>query len=39
MQHKDFVIIQKVIREMEIGIELLGDADEGAFLAGARWRG
>ena len=33
MQHRDEIIIKKVISEIEIGLEMLGDTDLEAFLA------
>ena len=33
MQHRDEIIIKKVISEIEIGLEMLGDANLEAFLA------
>ena len=32
MQHRDKITIQKVISEMKIGIELLGDTELNEFL-------
>ena len=32
MQRRDYITIKKIIDEMAIGIELLGDTDENAFL-------
>lgn len=32
MQRRDRITLQKVISEMNIGIELLGDTDEESFL-------
>ena len=33
MQHRDEIIIKKVISEIEIGLEMLGDTDLDAFLS------
>ncbi len=27
MQHRDYIAIKKIIKEMDIGIELLGDTE------------
>ena len=32
MQHRDYITIRKIISEMNIGISLLGDTDENAFM-------
>ena len=33
MQHRDEIIIKKVISEIEIGLEMLGDTELDAFLS------